>query len=140
MPTKNQFLTDIRKKFSKKKRSTLLEGNPQRKGTCIRISIMSPRKPNSAKRKVVRSQIWNGKKAWIYIPGEGGHKLQMFSNILIRGGRVQDLPVQYKAIRNKYDLSSVEKRISARSKYGCKLPKDLLKNKQWKKTKLKKRY
>lgn len=138
MPTKNQFFKNIRKKLSKKKKSTLLESNPQRKGICVRISIMAPSKPNSAKRKVVRSQIYNGKKFWIYIPGEGGHKLQMFSNILIRGGRVQDLPVRYKAIRNKYDLNPVEKRVSARSKYGCKISSAL--KKEWKKPKLKKRY
>ena len=97
---------------------------------------MSPNKPNSAKRKVVRAKILSSdKSAWIYIPGEGGHTLQIYSNILIRGGRVQDLPVQYKAIRGKYDLGYVKKRKSARSKYGNKRIAN-----QWKKIKLKTRY
>ncbi|MAE59615.1 MAG: 30S ribosomal protein S12 [Halobacteriovorax sp.] len=136
MPTKNQLLSNsrkLRRTFVKRK---LLEGNPQKKGICIRISVMAPNKPNSAKRKVVRAQILStNKRAWVYIPGEGGHTLQIYSNILIRGGRVQDLPVQYKAVRNKYDLGPVEKRMSSRSKYGRK--QDINK---WKKVKLKTRY
>jgi len=136
MPTKNQILNNsrkLRRTFVKRK---LLEGNPQKKGICMRISVMSPNKPNSAKRKVARAQILSsGKSAWIYIPGEGGHTLQIYSNILIRGGRVQDLPVQYKAIRNKYDLGAVEKRMSSRSKYGRKKSTNT-----WKKIKLRTRY
>ena len=124
MPTVNQLLKNsrkLRRVFVKRK---LLKGNPQRKGICSRVSVMAPNKPNSAKRKVVRAGLLSHrlKSVWVYIPGEGGHTLQVYSNILIRGGRVQDLPVQYKAIRNKYDLGPVEKRKSARSKYGQKLP------------------
>lgn len=135
MPTKNQLLNNIRKLKKTTIKRKLLEGNPQKKGVCVRVSVMAPNKPNSAKRKVVRAQVAKGKRAWIYIPGEGGHTLQVYSNILIRGGRVQDLPVQYKAIRNKYDLGPVEKRRSARSKYGNKIRPGA-----WKKIKLKTRY
>jgi small subunit ribosomal protein S12 len=135
MPTRNQLINNIRKLKKKFIARKLLKQNPQKKGICVRISIMAPNKPNSAKRKVVRAQVSTGKRAWIYIPGEGGHTLQVYSNILIRGGRVQDLPVKYKAIRNKYDLGPVEKRKSARSRYGTKIRVGA-----WKKIKLKTRY
>ena len=128
MPTKNQLIKSTRKKKVKRLRRKLLNKNPQRKGICTRISLMSPNKPNAGKRRVVRVAVSpGGKKAvrvgrsyWIYIPGEGGHNLQIYSNVLIRGGRVQDLPIHYKGIRNKYDLNPVVLRKSARSKYGIK--------------------
>lgn len=121
MPTKNQLIKDTRKLRRRSVRRKLLNGNPQRKGICIRVSLKSPKKPNSGKRKVVRVQTLAGKRAWVYIPGEGGHTLQIYSNVLIRGGRVQDLPVQYKGIRNKYDLGPVLERKSSRSRYGCRM-------------------
>nr|YP_010165734.1 ribosomal protein S12 [Imasa heleensis]QRR29747.1 ribosomal protein S12 [Imasa heleensis] len=95
---------------------------PQKKGTCIRVKTMTPRKPNSAIRKVARIKLTSGSFITAYIPGEG-HNLQQHSTVLVRAGNVKDLPgVRHKVIRGKYDLSGVKSRRKARSKYGTKKP------------------
>ena len=113
----------IRKKRIKKKKLTkvpALKGAPQQKGTCLRVFTMSPRKPNSAVRKVARLRLFNGNFITAYIPGEG-HNLQRFHDVLVRGGRVKDLPgIKYKIIRGKFNLSGILERKQARSKYGTK--------------------
>ena len=112
----------------KKKRSTklnrnkvpALESNPQKKGICLKVFLRTPKKPNSALRKLVRLRLTNGKKVNAYIPGEG-HKLQEYSTVLIRGGRVKDLPgIKYHLVRGKYDFSGLKNRKTSRSKYGTK--------------------
>lgn len=121
MLTKNQLC----KKNSRRKKSFInkvpaLKGNPQVKGICIKIFNRTPKKPNSALRKVAKVKIANGKKIECYIPGEG-HTLQNFSRVLIRGGRVPDLPgVRYHLIRGVYDFKGVKSRKTSRSKYGVK--------------------
>ena len=106
-------------KTSKKKTPAMLK-NPQRKGVCIRIFNRTPKKPNSALRKVVKLKLPGGRKVEAYIPGEG-HNLQEYSVVLMRGGRVQDLPgVKYHLIRGKYDFQGVKKRKTSRSSYGTK--------------------
>jgi small subunit ribosomal protein S12 len=119
MPTFNQLTKNIRKnKKERLKRTPALDKSPQKKGTCLRVFTMTPRKPNSALRKVTRLRLVNKKKVTAYIPGEG-HTLQRFADVLIRGGRVKDLPgIKYTIIRGKYDLRPVVNRVSARSKYG----------------------
>jgi len=100
--------------------SALLEGSPQKSGICLKVYTTTPKKPNSAIRKVARVKLSNGKKVISYIPGEG-HNLQEHSMVLIRGGRVKDLPgVRYKCIRGKYDLQEIKNRKKGRSKYGTK--------------------
>ena len=100
--------------------SALLEGSPQKSGICLKVYTTTPKKPNSAIRKVARVKLSNGKKVISYIPGEG-HNLQEHSMVLIRGGRVKDLPgVRYKCIRGKYDLQDIKNRKQSRSKYGTK--------------------
>ena len=120
MSTINQTVRLTR--FSKKKKNKVLalHKNPQRKGTCLKVFTMTPKKPNSAIRKVVRVKLTNGTKITAYIPGEG-HNLQEYSVVLVRGGRARDLPsVRYKVIRGKYDLEPVRNRKTRRSKYGIK--------------------
>jgi small subunit ribosomal protein S12 len=120
MATINQLLnfSRIRKIF--KKKTPALNGNPQVKGSCEKVFIRSPKKPNSASRKVVKLEIRNNKFIEAYIPGEG-HNIQSFSTVLIRGGRTPDLPgVKYKLIRGKYDFDGLEGRITSRSQYGTK--------------------
>nr|YP_009546484.1 ribosomal protein S12 [Gelidium kathyanniae]AYO27832.1 ribosomal protein S12 [Gelidium kathyanniae] len=120
MPTLKQLLKKTRVKSKIKKRSIGLTKNPQKKGVCIRVYTINPKKPNSAERKVAKVQLTSGKSVIGYIPGEG-HSLQEHSLVLVRGGRVKDLPgVFYHFIRGKYDLTSVKNRKSARSKYGKK--------------------
>jgi small subunit ribosomal protein S12 len=113
----------IRKKRLKKKKLTkvpALKGAPQKKGTCLRVFTMSPRKPNSAVRKVARLRLVNGVFITSYIPGEG-HNLQRFHDVLVRGGRVKDLPgIKYKIIRGKFNLTGILERKQGRSKYGTK--------------------
>lgn len=119
MSTVNQL---IRRKKMKKKNNNIsaLETAPQKKGTCLKIFIKTPKKPNSAKRKVARVRLTNGKEITAYIPGEG-HTLQEHSNVLVRGGRVKDLPgVKYHLIRGKFDLNGIITRKNGRSKYGTK--------------------
>jgi small subunit ribosomal protein S12 len=118
----NQLIKDKRLKKKKKKKSPSLSGCPQRKGVCLKLKIVSPKKPNSAKRKVAKVFLRSTKKNLIaYIPGQFGHTLQQYSTVLIRGGRVRDIPgMRYKLIRGKGDLNSLADRENARSKYGVK--------------------
>ena len=123
MPTINQLVRRGRKKFKKKSKAPLLERCPQKRGVCLQVKTMNPKKPNSALRKVARVRLSNGKEATVYIPGEG-HNLLEHSIILVRGGRVRDLPgVKYHIIRGALDTMGVEGRSQSRSKYGVKKPK-----------------
>lgn len=123
MPTINQLIRKGRKKTGWKSKTPALGGNPQKRGVCIRVSTTTPKKPNSALRKIARVRLTNGMEVTSYIPGIG-HNLQEHSIVLIRGGRVKDLPgVRYKIIRNVYDAAAVEGRRQGRSKYGAKAPK-----------------
>ena len=107
----------------KKSRKPALEGNPFKRGICLRVYTTAPKKPNSANRKVAKVQLSNGIKVITYIPGEG-HNLQEHSMVLVRGGRVRDLPgVKYKVVRGRYDCAGVKDRKTSRSKYGTKRPK-----------------
>ena len=120
MPTINQLCNSIRQKKRKKIKSPALKSCPQKKGVCIRVFTRTPKKPNSAIRKVARVKLSNNLTITVYIPGEG-HTLQEYSTVLIRGGRVKDLPgVKYKLIRGKFDLLGVKNRKTSRSKYGAK--------------------
>ncbi len=123
MPTINQLIRKGRKKVTKTKKNRALDQCPQRKGVCTRVYTTTPKKPNSALRKVARVRLSNGKEVTAYIPGEG-HKLQEHSIVLIRGGRVKDLPgVRYHVVRGSHDAEGVEGRRTSRSKYGAKRPK-----------------
>jgi len=123
MPTINQLVRLGRKKVKKKVKTKALERCPQRKGVCVRVYTTNPKKPNSAFRKVARVRLTNGYEVTSYIPGEG-HNLQEHSIVLIRGGRVKDLPgVRYHVIRGVLDASGVEGRRRGRSGYGAKRPK-----------------
>jgi small subunit ribosomal protein S12 len=119
MPTINQINNFSRKKKYKRNRVLSLRGCPQKKGQCVQIFIKTPKKPSSGKRKVARVMLSTGKKINCHIPGMGGHNLQKFSTVLIRGCRVRDIPaMKYRAIRGKYDLKYIYERLSSRSKYG----------------------
>lgn len=123
MPTLNQLVRHGRKKVVKKTKSPALQSNPQRRGVCVRVYTTTPKKPNSALRKVARVRLTNGIEVTAYIPGIG-HNLQEHSVVLVRGGRVKDLPgVRYKIIRGTLDASGVADRKKSRSKYGAKRPK-----------------
>ncbi len=123
MPTINQLVRVGREKTKWKTKTPALEGNPQKRGVCVRVYTTTPKKPNSALRKVARVRLVNGQEVTCYIPGEG-HNLQEHSIVLIRGGRVKDLPgIRYKIIRNVYDAAGVEGRKQSRSKYGARRPK-----------------
>jgi len=124
MPTINQLLSKkSRKKKLFKSRTSALEKNPQKKGVCVKVFVRTPKKPNSALRKVAKIKLSTGKKLEAYIPGEG-HKLQQYSVVLMKGGRTPDLPgVKYRLIRGKYDFKGIEGRKNARSQYGTKKPK-----------------
>jgi small subunit ribosomal protein S12 len=123
MPTISQLVRKGRKVVEKKNKSPALQGNPQRRGVCTRVYTTTPKKPNSALRKVARVRLTNGYEVTSYIGGEG-HNLQEHSIVLIRGGRVKDLPgVRYHTIRGTLDASGVSKRRQGRSKYGAKRPK-----------------
>lgn len=118
MPTIKQLLKTPRNKKKHSKKNLVLLSCPQRKGICLKVYSVKPKKPNSAERKVAKLRLSTGKVVIGYIPGEG-HTLQEHSLVLIRGGRVKDLPgVQYQLIRGVYDLHGVTNRKSARSKYG----------------------
>lgn len=124
MPTISQLVRKKRKRIRKKKKNPALQENPQKRGVCIRVWTITPKKPNSALRKVARVRLTNGIEVTAYIPGEG-HNLQEHSIVLIRGGRVKDLPgIRYKIIRNVLDTAGVEGRKKARSKYGAKAPEE----------------
>ncbi len=123
MPTINQLVRQSRKDVKKKSNSPALENCPQRRGVCTRVFTTTPKKPNSALRKVARVRLTNGIEVTAYIPGIG-HNLQEHSVVLIRGGRVKDLPgVRYHIVRGTLDASGVQNRNRGRSKYGTKRPK-----------------
>ncbi|AGC66908.1 30S ribosomal protein S12 [Candidatus Uzinura diaspidicola str. ASNER] len=120
MPTIQQLIRKGRKTFKKKSKSSALDSCPQRRGVCLRVYTTTPKKPNSAMRKVARVRLTNGKEINAYIPGEG-HNLQEHSIVLIRGGRVKDLPgVRYHILRGAMDTAGVQDRKQSRSKYGTK--------------------
>lgn len=139
MPTINQLIRkgrSIQKGKSKspamqytldtlhRKRTDLAAGSPFKRGVCVKVTTMTPKKPNSALRKIARIRLSNGTEVTAYIPGEG-HNLQEHSIVMIRGGRVKDLPgVRYHIVRGRYDTTGVEARRRGRSKYGAKLPKE----------------
>jgi small subunit ribosomal protein S12 len=123
MPTINQLIRNGRKKIARKSSAPALRGSPQKRGVCTRVYATTPKKPNSALRKVARVRLTNGIEVTSYIPGEG-HNLQEHSSVLIRGGRVKDLPgVRYHIIRGTLDAQGVNARRQGRSKYGAKRPK-----------------
>ncbi len=123
MPTISQLVRKGRRKLSSKTDSPALQGCPQKRGVCVRVFISTPKKPNSALRKVARVRLTNGIEVTTYIPGIG-HNLQEHSIVLIRGGRVKDLPgVRYHVIRGALDAVGVQGRKQSRSKYGAKRPK-----------------
>jgi len=124
MPTINQLVRKERKKVIKKSKSPALENCPQRRGVCTRVYTTTPKKPNSALRKVAKVRLTTGFEVISYIGGEG-HNLQEHSIVLVRGGRVKDLPgVKYHVVRGALDTAGVAKRLVSRSKYGTKKPKD----------------
>lgn len=123
MPTINQLVRKGRKRQTKKSMTPIMGQCPQKRGICLSVTTTSPKKPNSALRKIARVRLVNGQEGTIYIPGIG-HNLQEHSVVLIRGGRVRDLPgVRYHIIRGTLDTAGVAKRKQARSKYGAKRPK-----------------
>jgi small subunit ribosomal protein S12 len=123
MPTINQLVRKPRKSKASKQKTPALEGCPQKRGVCTRVYTTTPKKPNSALRKVARVRFTNGFEVICYVPGEG-HNLQEHSVIMARGGRVKDLPgVRYKIIRGVLDTQGVQNRKQARSRYGAKRPK-----------------
>ncbi|HUI29528.1 MAG TPA: 30S ribosomal protein S12 [Candidatus Acidoferrales bacterium] len=123
MPTINQLIRQGRRRLLLKGKSPALQGSPQKRGVCTRVYTTTPKKPNSALRKVARVRLVHGIEVTAYIPGEG-HNLQEHSIVLIRGGRVKDLPgVRYHIIRGTLDTAGVTDRKQGRSKYGAKKPK-----------------
>ena len=123
MPTINQLVRKGRSKIRRKSAAPALKGCPQKRGVCTRVYATTPKKPNSALRKVARVRLTNGMEVTSYIPGEG-HNLQEHNSVLIRGGRVKDLPgVRYHIIRGTLDSTGVNDRRQGRSKYGAKRPK-----------------
>ena len=121
MPTYNQLCRYKRKSKKKLNKTPALEGCPQKKGICTKLVLRTPKKPNSALRKLAKLKLSNKKRVYAYIPGEGGHNLQEYSNVLIRGGRVKDLPgIKYHLVRGKLDFSGLATRKTSRSKYGTK--------------------
>src|SRR5210317_32170 len=123
MPTINQLVRKGRKRPVEKSKSPVLENCPFKRGVCVQVKTMTPKKPNSALRKIARVRLTNGREVNAYIGGEG-HNLQEHSVVLIRGGRVKDLPgVRYHIVRSNLDCQGVENRKQGRSKYGTKRPK-----------------
>ena len=123
MPTIQQLVRKGRTRIQDKSKAPALDACPQRRGVCVRVYTPTPKKPNSAMRKVARVRLTNGKEVNAYIPGEG-HNLQEHSIVLIRGGRVKDLPgVRYHLVRGTLDAAGVNGRLQGRSKYGAKRPK-----------------
>ena len=120
MPTINQLIRQGREQRAFKSKTPIMEGCPQKRGVCLSVTPPTPKKPNSALRKIARVRLTNKQEGVVYIPGEG-HNLQEHSSVLIRGGRVRDLPgVRYHIIRGALDTAGVAKRGQARSKYGAK--------------------
>jgi small subunit ribosomal protein S12 len=127
MTTYNQLCRYVRKRKNKLNKTPALQGCPQKKGICIKLVVRTPKKPNSALRKLAKLQLSNQKRIYAYIPGEG-HNLQEYSIVLVRGGRVKDLPgIKYHLIRGKLDLTGLKNRKTSRSKYGTKNLKNYLK-------------
>jgi small subunit ribosomal protein S12 len=123
MPTINQLIRKGRTIIRRKSKRPDLEGCPQKRGVCLQVTTRTPKKPNSALRKIARVRLSNGREVTAYIPGEG-HNLHEHSIVLVRGGRVRDLPgVRYHIIRGPLDAAGVKERRRSRSKYGAKLPK-----------------
>jgi len=123
MPTINQLVREGRKRVHKKSKTPALQGCPFKRGVCTRVYTTTPKKPNSALRKVARVRLTNGMEVTAYIPGEG-HNLQEHSIVVIRGGRVKDLPgIRYHIVRGVLDTQGVQNRKNSRSKYGAKRPK-----------------
>jgi small subunit ribosomal protein S12 len=123
MPTISQLIRFGRTEKKKKTKSPALKGCPQKRGVCLQVKTQTPKKPNSALRKVARVRLTNGMEVTSYIPGEG-HNLQEHSIVLVRGGRVKDLPgVRYHIVRGTLDTAGVQNRKQSRSKYGAKRPK-----------------
>ena len=123
MPTINQLVRKGRRQITKKSSAPALDRSPQKRGVCTRVSTTTPKKPNSALRKIARVRLTNGVEVTAYIPGIG-HNLQEHSVVLVRGGRVKDLPgVRYHLVRGALDSAGVENRSQGRSKYGTKRPK-----------------
>ena len=123
MPTINQLIRHDRENKTYKSKSPILQSCPQKRGVCLSVKTLTPKKPNSAMRKIARVRLTNGVEGTAYIPGIG-HNLQEHSVVLIRGGRVRDLPgVRYHIIRGTLDAAGVAKRMQARSLYGAKRPK-----------------
>ncbi|HEX8322331.1 MAG TPA: 30S ribosomal protein S12 [Tepidisphaeraceae bacterium] len=123
MPTINQLIKNPRKPLAPIKKNKDLEQSPARRGVCVQVKTMTPKKPNSALRKIARVRLSNGKEVTAYIPGEE-HNLQEHSIVLVRGGRVRDLPgVRYHIVRGALDTLGVDGRKRSRSKYGAKKPK-----------------
>lgn len=120
MPTINQLCKTKRLVKVQRNKVPALQSSPQKKGICLKIFLRTPKKPNSALRKLARLKLTNGKRITAYIPGEG-HKLQEYSTVLVRGGRVKDLPgIKYTLVRGKLDFSGLKNRKTSRSKYGTK--------------------
>jgi small subunit ribosomal protein S12 len=123
MPTVNQLIKQGRVRILKRTKSPVLEGCSFKRGVCLQVKTMTPKKPNSALRKIARVRLSNGKEITAYIPGEG-HNLQEHSIVMVRGGRVRDLPgVRYHIVRGVLDTQGVADRKQRRSKYGAKRPK-----------------
>src|SRR5690349_25084134 len=123
MPTINQLIRKPRVQQKRRTKSPVLDACPQKRGVCLQVKTMTPKKPNSALRKIARVRLSNGKEITVYIPGEG-HNLQEHSIVLVRGGRVRDLPgVRYHILRGCLDAAGVDGRHQSRSKYGAKRPK-----------------
>ncbi len=123
MPTISQLIRFGRARFKNKTKSPALMGSPQKRGVCLQVKTQTPKKPNSALRKVARVRLVNGMEVTSYIPGEG-HNLQEHSIVMIRGGRVKDLPgIRYHIVRGTLDTMGVANRKKSRSKYGAKMPK-----------------
>ncbi len=123
MPTLNQLVRKSRRKLVKKSKSPAMQNCPQKRGVCVRVYTTTPKKPNSALRKVARVRLTNGIEVTSYIPGVG-HNLQEHSVVLIRGGRIKDIPgVRYHIVRGTLDTAGVADRRQSRSKYGAKRPK-----------------
>jgi small subunit ribosomal protein S12 len=124
MPTINQLVRKKRTKIQNLSKTPALSGNPQKRGVCTRVYTVTPKKPNSALRKVCKARLSSGYEVTVYIPGEG-HNLQEHSIVLVRGGRVKDLPgVRYHVVRGVLDTAGVENRRQGRSLYGAKKPKE----------------
>ena len=122
MPTVNQLVRKPRRQAAEKSKVPALQGSPQKRGVCTRVYTTTPKKPNSALRKVARVRLTNGYEVTSYIGGEG-HNLQEHSVVLVRGGRVKDIGLRYTIVRGKLDTTGIEKRRRGRSLYGAKKPK-----------------